>query len=142
MQIIPRKPLFDFDHIFHSWWGGEPNADAATPVTFAPKVDIFEEGGKYRIVADLPGVVRDKIKLTLDKGLLTLEARMEREEKREEEGRVIRRERFSGSYLRRFDLGDNIAEKDVVADFNNGVLTMEIPFVEPRSESATKIEIR
>jgi len=141
MQIIPRKSPFDFDHIFHGWWGGEPT-DAATPVTFAPKVDIFEESGKYRIVADLPGVARENIKLTLDEGLLTLEARLERENKREEKGKVIRRERFSGCYLRRFDLGDNIAEEDVQAEFNNGVLTLEVPLLEPHNHSARHIEIR
>ncbi|MCX2831610.1 Hsp20/alpha crystallin family protein [Microbulbifer thermotolerans] len=142
MQIIPRKSPFDFDHIFHGWWGGVPGTDTTTPVTFAPKVDIFEEKGKYRIVADLPGVERENIKLTLDEGVLTLEAVLERESKKEEKGKVIRRERFSGSYLRRFDLGDNIAEDDVQAEFNNGVLTLEIPFLEPRERAAKRIQIR
>ncbi|GMG87702.1 Hsp20/alpha crystallin family protein [Biformimicrobium ophioploci] len=142
MKLVPRKSFFDMDQLFPEWLHHGPSSGLMTPTTFAPKVDILEQDNQYRIVADLPGVKREDIHVHLDNGILTLEAKVEQEDREEKEGKVIRSERFTGSYLRRFDVGDDVSDSDIKAEFKDGVLTLTAPKKEPSERPATKIEIK
>ena len=82
------------------------------------------EEGKYEITADLPGVDKDDLSVTLDNGVLTIEASTEEEKTEEEDGKVIRKERRSGKFMRSFNLGADVKESDINAKFKNGVLKL------------------
>lgn len=127
MTLIPRNELFDIDRFFDNFWA--PVSKETSPVNdfFAPRVDIVEHNGHYEITAEMPGINKDDIHVTLENGVLTLEAETSQEDKEEKDGKIIRQERRYGKYLRRFNLGDNVHEEDIKAAFNDGILKLTAP---------------
>ncbi len=92
------------------------------------KTDIKEVENGYELVVDVPGFDKNDIKISLDKGYLTIEAKAEEEkDDKDKKGHFIRRERFLGSAARSFYVGDDIAEKDIKASYDKGILTLTIP---------------
>ena len=92
------------------------------------KTDVHEHEDKYEVDIDLPGFKKDEIKLHLEKGYLTVSAEkgLDKEEK-DDKGKLIRQERYSGAMKRSFYLGENITEEDVKAKFEDGVLRLTVP---------------
>ena len=102
------------------------------------KTDITERENEYELSVELPGYKKDQIDLQLNDGYLTITAvRSSDSESAGENGRVIRRERYTGSARRTFRVGANLREEDVKARFENGVLTLVFP-----KEDARKAEPR
>ena len=139
MSLIPRNSLFDFDRFFSDAW---PAAESQTPTFFAPRVDIAEAEGHYEITAELPGVDRKDIHVHVKDGVLTLEAESSREDKEEKEGRVIRQERRYGKFMRSFNLGADVSESDIRANFKDGVLTLEAPKAAVQEPERRRIEVQ
>jgi HSP20 family protein len=141
MNLIPDT-LFDTEQFFSNWLGGKGLSRRDASTAFSPRVDVHDKKDKYLIIADLPGVDKDDINISLHNGLLTLQAKAQEESSDEKDGEIVRRERFYGNYLRRFDLGNNLHESDVRAEFKNGVLSLVIPKLERREPEVRKIEIQ
>jgi HSP20 family molecular chaperone IbpA len=101
-----------------------------------PAVDIFETEQGLTLVADLPGVDKEDLKIDLDQGLLTVQANG----KSHMNGDSIRREFLHGIFYRQFRLSDEIDSENIAAEMKNGVLTLLLP----KSEAARprRIEIR
>jgi HSP20 family protein len=140
MSLLPRNSLFDFGDAFENLYA-PVSSSAANPGFFSPRVDINDKEDRYEIVADLPGVDKDHLSVTLEDGVLTIEASTEEEQSEEKEGRVIRKERRTGKYLRSFTLGQDVQETDIKASFKNGVLTLEAPKHKQKSPESKKIDI-
>tara|TARA_R110001592_G_scaffold363371_1_gene685581 strand:+ start:199825 stop:200169 length:345 start_codon:yes stop_codon:yes gene_type:complete len=109
---------------------------------FSPRVDIKEKKGKYQITADLPGVDKDHLSVTLDNGVLTIEASTEEEKTEEDDGNVIRKERRSGKFMRSFNLGSGVKDSDINAKFKNGVLKLTVPKAEEQVVEPKQIEVK
>ena len=92
------------------------------------KTDVHEHEDHFEVDIDLPGFKKDEIHISLENGTLTVGAAkgVEKEEK-DKKGKVIRQERYSGALQRSFYVGEHITEEDVVAKFENGVLSLNIP---------------
>ena len=92
------------------------------------KTDVREHEDHYEVDVDLPGFKKDEIRLELENGTLTVHAAKDLEkEKTDKAGKVIRQERFSGAMQRSFYVGEALAEEDIGAKFENGVLSLNIP---------------
>lgn len=93
---------------------------------WSPAVDISETAEAYVIKAELAGVKREDIKVTLDHGVLTLrgERKLEKEDKDEKHHRI---ERFHGTFARSFVLPEDADEADIKAEYAEGVLTLSLP---------------
>ena len=92
------------------------------------KTDVHENEDGYELDIDLPGFKKDDIKLSLENGYLFVSANKEHEnDEKNEKGKVIRKERYSGSMQRSFYVGDAIEEEDVKAKFEDGVLKLSVP---------------
>ena len=92
---------------------------------WAPVVDITEDEQAYILNAELAGVKKDDVHVTLENGTLTLSG--ERQFEREEKNRKVHRiERFYGSFSRSFDLPEDVNADKVNAAFNDGVLTVTV----------------
>ncbi|NIB44335.1 Hsp20/alpha crystallin family protein [Pseudomaricurvus alkylphenolicus] len=141
MSLIPRNSLFDFDHFFDHFRAPEVFNDNVSG-TFSPRIEVKEKKGHYVISAELPGVDKDDVHVTLEHGILTLEAESHQEDKEEKDGRIIRQERRYGKFVRSFNLGHDVQEKDISAKFNNGVLTLSVPKHESPVESSRRISIQ
>lgn len=107
-----------------------------------PATDIHETDSAYEVSAEMPGVKKEDIKVTLDQGVLSIEAETRQEDKKEENGRLLRSERRYGKYLRRFALGPGVDEKAVQARLENGVLHLTVPKQSPHPQEKRSIEIK
>ncbi len=103
------------------------------------KTDIKEHDTGYELTVDLPGVKKDDIKAELNDGYLTITAENNSsKDEKDEKGKYICRERYSGSYSRSFYVGDAVTEEDIKAKFENGTLTLDIPKKEALPEKQNK----
>ena len=92
------------------------------------KTDIKETDGGYELTVDLPGLKKEDVKAELNDGYLTISAESSKSnDEKDDNGKYICRERYSGSYSRSFYVGDNITEADISAKFENGTLKLDIP---------------
>lgn len=139
MNLLPRRSVFDIDNLFENFWA--PMAGSANG-TFSPRVDVKDKADHVEISAELPGVKKDDINITLENGILTLNAESRYEEKEEREGRIIRQERRYGKYVRSFDLGSGVNEKDIKANFTDGILTLTAPKAQEQLPETKRIQIQ
>jgi HSP20 family protein len=113
--------------------------ESMTVAEWAPLVDISEDDKEYLIKAELPGLKKDDVHISVEKGVLTItgERKFEKEEKDRKHHRV---ERAYGSFVRTFIVPDDAEADKVAAQFKDGVLTIHIP----KSEKAKpkQIEVR
>lgn len=92
------------------------------------KTDIKDTEQGYEITMNLPGVKKEDVKAELKDGYLTVLATSDsNNDKQDEQGRYIRRERYSGSCSRSFHVGEAITQDDIKARFENGTLKMFVP---------------
>ena len=102
------------------------------------KTDIKETEDSYILDIDLPGYKKEDIKVELNDGYLTINAKTSHEEKDEKKGKFVRRERFMGECSRSFYVGDDIKEDEITANFKNGILNLEVPKVNPEEKKSEK----
>jgi HSP20 family protein len=111
-----------FDDFFEGFF---PNASVRTTNT-GMRTDIKESDKGYTLDIDVPGFGKEDIKITLENGYLTIEARRE-ESKESKEAHYLRRERYFGQTARTFYVGDGIAQEDIHAAYDKGILSLQIP---------------
>jgi len=103
------------------------------------KTDIREKDGKYILDINLPGYAKNDIKISLYNGTLTVSAdHTASNEEKSDNGKVVRRERFSGSCKRSWYVGDGIKDTDITAAYENGVLTISVPSEAKKEEPQEK----
>ena len=97
------------------------------------KTDIKESDKGYEITMDLPGYKKEDVKAELNDGYLSIKAESNYcNDEKDDEGKYIRRERYSGSCSRSFYVGDQVTEEDIQAKFENGTLKLLIPKFEEK----------
>lgn len=91
------------------------------------KTDVKEKDTEYEVDIDLPGFKKEDVKAELKDGYLTIRAAkgVDREEKKED-GKYIRKERYSGNMSRSFYVGKNVTQEDIHAKFEDGILKLTI----------------
>lgn len=141
MSLIPRDSLFNFDNMFENFFTPSRSVMESGEGFFTPRIDIRETKKNYEVSAELPGVKKEDLKVTLENGMLTVEAETRFEERKEEEGKLMRQERRYGKFVRSFGLESDIKEKDIDATFKDGVLTLKIPRREAKEPEVKRIEI-
>ncbi len=141
MNLIPRNNLFDIDRLFEDFWTPVAKGELAEKSFFSPRVDIKELDDHYEITAELPGVDKKDVDISLTDGILTITAECSKEEKEEKKGKIIRQERRYGKYLRSFNLGGNVHEEDITASFKDGVLSVKAPKIPEPTPKQRRIEV-
>ncbi|MCI8714086.1 MAG: Hsp20/alpha crystallin family protein [Ruminococcus sp.] len=95
--------------------------------------DVKDLGNAYEIAMDLPGFKKEDVQAELKDGYLTINATTNTSnDTKDDEGRFIRRERYSGSCSRSFYVGKQVTEADIKARFEDGVLKLDIPKMEAK----------
>ncbi len=92
------------------------------------KTDVHEHDEGFELDIDLPGFKKEEIQIDLENGYLTVSAAkgLESDEKNQK-GKLIRKERYSGSMQRSFFVGKELKEEDIKAKFEDGVLKLSVP---------------
>ncbi len=145
MAITKWEPLREIEQIFdrYSRSLGFPfarTADLLPDGEWCPQVDIAENDKAFLIKAEIPGVAKDAVKVTLDNGILSIAG--ERHEERESKGwRFHRVERSSGVFLRSFTLPSNVDTTGLKAHFHDGLLDVEIPKTVAAPSTAVSVPI-
>ena len=98
--------------------------------SLVPVIDLHENDNSYTVKAEIPGVKKEDIDVTVQDGVLTINAESRYEHEDKQDGRVIRQERRFGKYVRSIRLGKDVDEEKVKANYKDGVLELELPKVE------------
>lgn len=133
MMIVPRRNYDLFDDFFDDPFF-KPEKHAMPMM----KTDIREGENNYIIDVDLPGFNKEDIKIDVEDGYLNINASTSKNEDEEEKGKFIRRERYSGECSRSFYIGDDVKSEDIKANFKNGILTLDVPKVNPEDKKSEK----
>jgi HSP20 family protein len=130
MSLIRHQPVNLFDHFngdIHRYFANVRSSAATNRErNLAPAVDIQEEETRYLLSADIPGIARENIEITLENGILTLKGvRNEESETNDRQYRL--KERLHGTFLRKFALPETVDTQNISATFRDGVLDVVIP---------------
>jgi HSP20 family protein len=91
------------------------------------KVDVAEQDGAYSITAELPGVRKEDIQVTIDGAQVSLSAECKREKEVRQDERLLHTERSYGKVSRSFSLPQEVDEARAEAKFRDGVLELTLP---------------
>lgn len=109
-----------FDDMFRSGFGNVG--------TTAMSTDVQDLGDSYQMEMELPGYEKEGLKADLKDGYLTISAEHNSEnDEKDENGKFVRRERYTGHCQRSFYVGEGVRKEDIKASFENGVLKLLIP---------------
>ena len=135
-MLVPRKNDFNiWEEMFD-----EPFFNRNSKLM---STDIKESKDNYNIIIDLPGYNKEDIKIDIDNGYLTVNAKVSKTEEENEKNRFVRRERYYGECSRTYYVGDNITAEDIEASFKNGTLNLIVPKKEQKELPEKKyIEIK
>ena len=113
-------------------------------MTSLMKTDVIEKENGYELQAELPGFNKEDIKIDLKDDVLTISAaHTDNKDEKDENGKYIRRERRSSSYQRSFRV-EGLKPEDIIAQYRNGVLTVDLPKkqVEQKKDEPIRIEVK
>ncbi len=126
-------PLF-FDRVFHDFFGNGINRlDSFS-------TDVIDQGESYLLQAELPGFLKEEIKIDLDKETLSITA-AHSEEKKDNRDNYVRQERRYQSYCRSFHI-PGIKKESITAAYNNGVLEVTLPKDNAVANEPKRIEVK
>src|SRR5436190_23417505 len=91
------------------------------------KVDVAEKNGAYVVTAEIPGVKKEDIQVTIDGAEVTLSADVKREKEVSQDERVLHTERTFGKVTRSFALPKELDEANAAAKYHDGVLELTLP---------------
>jgi HSP20 family protein len=133
MNIVkwdPFKELEDVSNRLNRIFGRFParagsGQEMLTLADWSPSADITETDAAYLIKAEIPGVQKEDVKVTVQDGMLTMQG--ERKMEKEEKGKKFHRiERSYGSFVRSFRIPDDADENSVKAEFKDGMLNVTL----------------
>jgi HSP20 family protein len=107
-------------------WQLQPQENGALTSSWIPACDVFEDKEAVKIVAEVPGVKAEDVKISLENNLLTIRGE-KRQEAEENSERVHRYERTYGVFERAFALPTTVDPEKIAANYAHGVLTVTIP---------------
>ncbi|MDR0306916.1 MAG: Hsp20/alpha crystallin family protein [Chitinispirillales bacterium] len=110
------------------------NADREMQRVMQPRMDFSEEDAHYLIKADVPGLSKEDINITVENGIIKIEG----ESKEERKGKYHHVERLYGRFSRSFSLPDEVDAGKIEAKVNKGVLELKLP----KTEKTKAIEIK
>lgn len=118
-----------FNQMLGDIWAGQSSAEEVSTRRWMPAVDIRETDEALILSAELPGMTKEDVQITLENQVLTLsgERKFEKEAKGENYHRI---ERSYGAFTRSFTLPTHVKTEKVDASFENGMLNVTLPKME------------
>lgn len=140
-DVLARRWGDEFDNLFEGFF--RPMRWAEEPVNegLVPRLDVVENDNEFVVHAEMPGIKKDDIHITLEDGVLTIDAESKSEIEEKEGSRIVRQERRYGHYVRSMRLGKDIDEKRVKANYKDGVLELTLPKAEEVKPKKISVDV-
>lgn len=103
-----------------------------------PLLDVTQDNENIYVKAELPGLKKDEINLSLHEGVLTLSGERHEESKKEDE-KVFREERIFGRFSRSITLPSMVDPEGIKATYRDGILTVQLPKAEEAKPKQIKV---
>ena len=134
------NPINNMDELFHNRLASVLDEGNAQSATWSPVVDIEETDKKYIISAELPGLDKDKMKVSVEDGVLMLSG--ERNLERKVEGKTFHHvERSHGTFSRSFTLPEDADAEKVNANYKDGLLEVSVTKREDAKPKAIEVRV-
>lgn len=147
-RSVPRDPLHETSSLEHritrflndAFGGldGQPGDSAAA--AWVPAVDVLEDADAIRIVAEVPGVSPDAVKISHENNVLTIQGTKQQTEETRT-ARVYHYERAYGAFARSFTLPTTVDASGIKATYEHGVLTITLPKVERARPRQIQVQV-
>ena len=125
-NILRYNPADDaFDDLFRGFFMRPVRFDA--PQAVQVKIDVSEDDKGYLVHAEIPGVKKEDIKVSIEGNQVAISAEVKKEKEVKEGEKVLRSERYFGQVSRVFSLANDVDENTAEAAYDNGVLTLKLP---------------
>lgn len=131
----------DFDQFFGGFFSPMQLIEESARRDLVPAVEVSETDDEYIVRAEMPGVNKDDVNVTLENGVLTISAETKSETEEKKGERIIRQERRYGKFLRSLHLGTDIKEAKVKATYRDGVLSLTLPKAEEVKPKRINVDI-
>ena len=153
-ETEPFRAIRDFDRIFDGFrrdmdrlfWDpfGTPAIAirrSITPAVYTPRMNIQDKGDVYTLTAEMPGMNKENLEITVENNIVTIkaESKTEREEKDKD---FLLQERGAYSFQRSFELPDDIKSEAVDGEMKDGVLHLTLPKKEPTKTKIHKVKLK
>jgi HSP20 family protein len=124
-ELTRFEPFMDMNDFFR----GFPMRPFMRDIEYEPqmKIDVSEADGSYLVKAEIPGVNKDDIHISVDGNVVSISAEVKKEKEEKKDEKVIRSERYFGKVSRSFTLASEVDADKVQAKYNNGVLEVSMP---------------
>lgn len=149
-EIEPRR-LSDIERMFEEWFDDfrsrpfprlwRPDFLRLRPISLeAPALDVYEQKDDLIVKAEIPGLTKDEIDISLEGNTLTIKGEKKKEEEIKEED-YYRCERMFGAFSRSVELPVEVQADKVNASFKNGVLEIRLPKTEEAKKNVVKVKV-
>jgi HSP20 family protein len=136
MRFTPRDDVFD--DLFRGFFMSPVRLEGGQEMQI--KMDVKEGDKAYTVHADIPGVKKEDIHVSIDGNIVSISAEVKNEKEVKEGEKVLRSERYYGKVARSFSLGSDVDEAASQARYDNGVLELTLP--KKAATKAKQLEIR
>lgn len=137
LKLYGRDPLKMFEDVLNE----KVSPFFSSMIAPSFKVDISEDENAIFIEADMPGVKKEDVKVSMEDDVLSISAERNQSEEEKKKG-YHRIERSWGSLSRSFTLGNNVDGEKVEASYDNGVLKIVVPKIEPKPKTGKEIPVK
>jgi HSP20 family protein len=125
-ELARFDPLLDMDDVFNRFML-RPAFRGGMEIEPQIKMDVKESNGDYKVKAEIPGVKKDDIHVSIEGNRVSISAEVKKEKEEKEGEKVIRSERSYGMASRSFTLADEVDQGKVQAKYSDGVLELTLP---------------
>lgn len=105
--------------------------------SFVPKIEVMEDSTKYYLEIELAGLNRDDFSLTVNDEKIMIIKGEKKFDRKDESEKIWRKERAYGKFERKFQLPKNVDDNKIDASYENGVLSVTLPKIEPSLKEIT-----
>lgn len=128
INVTRFNPIDDtLDELLRGFFVRPMALEGAPAAAQAIRIDVAEDEAAYTVHAEIPGVKKDDIHVTINDDLVSISAETRNAHEVKEGGRVLRAERHFGKFYRAFTLGQAVEDGKAVAKYADGVLELTLP---------------
>lgn len=144
MTLIKFEPIREFESLHNRlqrYLEDFPTLGFNTQDSFSPRIDISETNDKLLVTAEIPGVKKNDLKITLQDNILTIQGEKKKETENSDTN-YYRAERIYGKFGRSFTLPVEVDSENVSAKFEDGTLLVELNKIQPKAKTEKTIELK